>query len=240
MKEKIISMAVLIFFLIEGLIFLSGCEYQDNYNNALIGNMGNNENITDNKLIQNDTEITTDSKEKNIVVIGNYANQPIEWILLEDTGTEKLLITKYVIDYKPYNEGTVAKGTYWKDSSIRKWLNDEFMDLAFTEKEKNFIVLSEVQDYKEEKKIGDITKDKIFLLSSYQVNNYFDNASASYTAYAKSKDKYGSNSWWLIDSYISSLYKQCINDKGIVQNSPRVNENEGIRPAMWVKSEIGT
>ena len=96
--------------------------------------------------------------------------------------------------------------------------------------------MTDVQDYEEDGKLGDITQDKIFLLSDFQVNTYFNDASAEYTEYAKSKTDYVGNSWWLIDSYSSSLYKKCISKKGIVENTPRVNEKEGVRPAMWISS----
>ena len=35
---------------------------------------------------------------------------------------------------------------------------------------------------------------------------------------------------------MSGLYKNCVNRKGLVENSPRVNEKEGIRPAMWISN----
>ena len=40
----------------------------------------------------------------------------------------------------------------------------------------------------------------------------------------------------VINSYSSDLYKYVVNSSGEHENSPRVNEDEGVRPAIWVKT----
>ncbi len=60
--------------------------------------------------------------------------EPIEWIVGGKRGQEKerdglLLVSRYALDCRPYDEGG---GTEWKTSSLRKWLNGEFLKRAFT------------------------------------------------------------------------------------------------------------
>ena len=57
---------------------------------------------------------------------------------LEDGYMYLYLVSEYVLDAKPYNDMT-ADGFTWKDSSIRTWLNHDFMDTAFSGNEKKYI-----------------------------------------------------------------------------------------------------
>lgn len=57
------------------------------------------------------------------------------------------------------------------------------------------------------------------------------------TKYAIDQIKCPSNSYWLMTSYTSDLYKYLVSPDGSNQNNPRVNEDEGIRPVIWVKSD---
>ena len=56
------------------------------------------------------------------------------------------------------------------------------------------------------------------------------------TDYAKEQKSVTNDTWWLINSYSSDLYKYVVNSSGEHENSPRVNEDEGVRPAIWVKT----
>ena len=93
-----------------------------------------------------------------------------------------LLVSKYIIDAKYYNEegGDVT----WETSSIRKWLNNDFYNKAFDEKEKELIIEtllhtndeSGIRAYTVDEKYytigGNDTKDKIFLLSTDEIKKY--------------------------------------------------------------------
>ena len=63
---------------------------------------------------------------------GNTGNgaEDIEWIILARTGDNALLLSKYGLDTKRYNEG--YGDVTWGQSDIRSWLNGSFMDTAFT------------------------------------------------------------------------------------------------------------
>ena len=121
-------------------------------------------------------------KQGDIVTFGayeqdcNFANgpEPIEWIVLSKKDSQIFLFSKYALDRLPYDT-TQYKKCIWKVSSIRKWLNKKFYDVAFSEAEKAFIatVTNENPYYITEDKTvpGTDTKDKVFLLSEADVNN---------------------------------------------------------------------
>lgn len=109
------------------------------------------------------------SKQKwDIVTFGNYIDksgrQPIEWLVLDKCGDEITLVSKNLIDTHGFCE-TLC--TSWKDSDIRAWLNDEFMNRAFTKTEQKFLSSQTIEsDYgmpSEGKYVT--TTDKVYLLS---------------------------------------------------------------------------
>lgn len=118
---------------------------------------------------------------------GNSGNgtEQIEWIVLKKDGEDALLISKNILDTKPYN-GSGGDIT-WEDSSIRKWLNDDFYNTAFDARERMAIMLTRhnnpdsyeyyESDYQEVRSVedwagsgigavgGEQTEDFVFLLS---------------------------------------------------------------------------
>lgn len=115
----------------------------------------------------------------NYVTFGVYPqttegndNTPIEWLVLAREGNRILLISRYGLDVRLYNK--MYKSSTWESCSLRKWLNNEFLSTAFSEKEKKVILLtdvdnSKVQGYSEyDTDGGNNTQDYIFLLSYHE------------------------------------------------------------------------
>ena len=138
-------------------------------------------------------------KVGNIVKFGNYfindnkTKKPIEWRVLEASNNKALLITKDAIDYKPYNNNFVA--ITWEECSLRQWLNNEFINQAFSKEEQNEIILTNISNPNNPKygtRGGNNTQDKIFLLSIDETQKYFkDNKDreCKVTSYAKKQKK---------------------------------------------------
>lgn len=193
---------------------------------------------------------------------GNEENGPeeIEWIVLDVKGGKSLLLSRYALDVQPYH--TKSKKITWKDCSLRKWLNGEFLKAAFSKEERSLILKTKVdnsrkQGYQKWKKTkgGKDTKDKIFLLSYMEANKYFgtsfrgensEEAMAPLTEYAMRKGAdfpmlrwqegdpaYGS--WWLRSPGYVQVDAAVINSTGNVVDY-NINSGETcVRPAMWVK-----
>ncbi|WP_406043852.1 DUF6273 domain-containing protein [Succinimonas sp.] len=131
---------------------------------------------------------------------------PIEWLVLEVKGNEALLVSRYGLDCKPYNE-EFADVT-WEDCDLRKWLNNDFLNKAFTEEEQSRIKLSElVNDDNLEYEIsgGNDTQDRIFCLSLAEAVHFFKNdrkGECRATEYARNQGSWvnsgnGCCKWWL-------------------------------------------
>ena len=110
----------------------------------------------------------------DIVTFGSYeqddnmnnGKEDIEWKVLSKDSNGILLLSKYALDYLPYNKKNT--NITWEKCSLRKWLNKEFYDAAFNEKEKgmiNEVKLKNADNPEYGTKGGKDTFDKIFLLS---------------------------------------------------------------------------
>ncbi len=100
--------------------------------------------------------------------------EPIEWIVLDVKDGKALLLSKYILDAKPFNEE--LNDHVWGTSSIRKWLNDEFMNDAFTDDEQAAIIVTKVDNrtFQNENWYNgaDDTLDLVFLLSYFEATKY--------------------------------------------------------------------
>lgn len=104
--------------------------------------------------------------------------EPITWrVLNSDTG---LVMSDIILDSQPYNNFILTDGGLWGDtdktyrpnnyekSSIREWLNNDFLNTAFTESEKGRIMYTSVNNSASDaypEYSCDTTNDRVFLLS---------------------------------------------------------------------------
>ena len=207
--------------------------------------------------------------EKEIVKFGNYQQEsnknaekaPIEWIVLDNKDGKMLLLSKYIIDCKCYNEE--FKGTTWENCDLRKWLNEDFMNTAFTETEKSKIVTSKIKNDGNKEfgtSGGADTNDKIFCLSIDECEKYFGSDIKDYkentnlaikgTEYAKNVDNGGHNLWvldsdkwyagnscfWLRNTGYFQGHAALVNIDGSISSSGYYVDDSriGVRPALWV------
>lgn len=100
----------------------------------------------------------------------------IEWLVIEKNNNEMTLMSKYVIDNLPYNSN--GDDCTWEECSLRKWLNNEFYNMAFNEEEKNKIVAKTNTNmnnkfYDLDILGGDDTIDKVYILGVDDYLKYF-------------------------------------------------------------------
>jgi hypothetical protein len=96
-----------------------------------------------------------------------------EWRVLEITESKALLMKEDALHAMPYH--TDYKPVTWESSSLRQWLNSEYLDEAFTEEERKDILLSSIIN--EDNPVystdgGNNTEDYIFLLSISEALKY--------------------------------------------------------------------
>ena len=194
------------------------------------------------------------AKVGDYLIFGQYEqnNYPsdrpeeIEWLVLAKKGKQTLLISRYALDNRKYN---TSSETTWADCSLRKWLNESFVNDAFTTAEQNRIVNTGIKadsnpSYKTSP--GKDTTDKVFLLSITEVKEYFGELSSRQCqgtkycyAQGASKGKDGNCKWRLrTPGYNSSHVASVLPDGTINNDGDSVDSNTcAVRPAMWVMLE---
>lgn len=168
----------------------------------------------------------------------------IEWLVLEVKGGKALVISKYALDCQQYN--TSYTNVTWETCTLRKWLNNDFINAAFSADERTMIPTVTVSadknpDYSTNP--GNATQDQVFLLSITEVNKYFSSDSARQckpTDYAVANGAWESDSgncWWWLRSPgshpIRAAYVGSFGD--IRENGHRVHKDDrAVRPALWI------
>ena len=209
-------------------------------------------------------------QDNNGYTTGNvywFKYEPVQWRVLDPAAG--LVMAEPIIDAQPYNNYILKSGideygyiAYWgssaktyyannyAESSIRKWLNEDFYDTAFSTAQQNIIEYTTLDNsaYSSSHSAYDsaTTTDKIFLLSyndalntSYGFSNSTGSSSvgqAKPTAYAKAQGVYtssGRSYWWLRSpGYSSDLACEVNSDGYIYEGGNGVSNDYGIRPAL--------
>jgi hypothetical protein len=141
-----------------------------------------------------ETVTLKDAEIGDIVQMGTYeqdgdaeTEDPICWDVLDKDGNAVLLISHDVIAYQRFSDN--LKCVIWEDSQIRSWLNQEFYAEAFDEEEQASIRETTLENPStvgfaaHVDPSGDVqvresrpdTKDKIFLLSWKEAEQYYGN-----------------------------------------------------------------
>ena len=124
---------------------------------------------------------------------GKYVQDPatpIEWQYIANKDGHKMLLSKYALDVGAYNEEGYSSTT-WETCSLRKWLNNDFYNTAFSSADKEKIVTSHNENpdttslYTDRfialgdtnvtagGQGGNPTNDKVFLLSWTEARDIF-------------------------------------------------------------------
>lgn len=125
---------------------------------------------------------------------GNEANgkEPIEWLVLSQENDKMLVVSKYCLDYLKYPDDWESK-ICWETCTLRNYLNSDFINNSFSEKDQQSIILNDNQNKASDDFYstvdGNTTKDKVFLLSIDEVQKYLPAS----TSIESSKRAYGSD-----------------------------------------------
>lgn len=208
----------------------------------------------------------------DIITFGTYPHTaegndqtPIEWVVLDydKSNHRALLLSRYGLDARPYN--TEYADITWETCTLRSWLNDEFLNNAFSKEEQSAILLTEVdnssgQGYsKWNTSGGNNTQDRVFLLSYAEANKYLDvttenenntGSRVAPTDYAMQNGAWTSDSyktadgaaagwWWLRSPGYDRDYAADVGNAGSLI-CDFVNYDDGcVRPVFWLNLESG-
>lgn len=169
---------------------------------------------------------------------GNFSNgkEPILWRVLAIDGKKALLVSEQALDCRIFDDSFST----WGKSDIRKWLNGDFRDEAFSSGQKQGMMIG--RNTTERNNEGK-TEDFVFLLSETEVNNYLPNEYerlCTPTNYALSKGIEVNNGY-------CRYFLRTLNgdDKKVltIRSDGRMkytgtnvyDTSYGIRPAIWVR-----
>ena len=176
--------------------------------------------------------------------------EPIEWEVLAVQDNKALLVSKYALDMKRYNEE--SERVTWETCDLRAWLNEDFLESAFTKAERDRILLSRLDADKYTRSKGETgngTVDGVFVLSIKEANYYFNHNSARQceaTDYLKNQStavgKSGLCKWWLRSTGSFQKSSAIVNYSGEVFGPGAMVDDEScmVRPAIWVSLDDTT
>jgi len=120
------------------------------------------------------------AKAGDTVLFGKYEqnnkigeSEDIEWIVLKRSGDNVTLLSKKYLDAKVFN--TRENRGNWSTSTLREWLNGDFIKTAFSEKEQKYLCESSVKSVEfdsDENERLTTTKDKAYILSVDEFERY--------------------------------------------------------------------
>lgn len=185
--------------------------------------------------------LAMDMQPGDYVYFGHYEQdgdlatdyEGIEWLVLDRTGNQVTLLSRYLLDVLPYNDTDTAEAVTWEESSLRMWLNNAFFLTAFSRDEREAIRAVQLEN-----DAGNSTSDKVYLLSREEMEAYFEDEGsriATPTEYARQSID-PANWWWLRSRGGSENTAMIVTDTGLFSSSgDEVNfTGDGIRPAITV------
>ncbi len=192
-----------------------------------------------------------DAKVGDYVFFGAYeqdndttnGKEDIEWVVLEVKDGKALVISKYALDCKRYNDEYEAVA--WEDCTLRSWLNDEFINSAFSADEKAMIPTVAVSADKNPDygtNLGNQTEDRVFLLSITEANRYFGFDSerqcqaTDYAVAGGAPESDSGNCWWWVRSpgYFQAYAATVNSDGSVSEFGLGVDNDNAVRPALWI------
>lgn len=157
------------------------------------------------------------------------------WNVIKQDEYGYLLIAKDVVELREFS--TSYEDIAWEKSSIRKYLNDEFLQSNFSEIERNLIATTTIyssetaSQYLEDRAT---TQDKIYLLSIDEVQNLYHNDLDRIATYKGKK-----TSWWLRScchtSYEYSRVSEVSSGGSILYYGYHIGTKNVVRPVLHIK-----
>ena len=169
-----------------------------------------------------------------------FKYEPIKWRVLHYENSEAFLLADAILDSQPYHSEN--EEIDWEKSSIRAWLNNEFINKAFSNEENkaiNTVELINKDNSKYGTQGGKNTSDKIFLLSLAEVSRKKDGKKYGLLddemKACENSDFSKKVSWWWLRSPGDDRYCAAVvnSDGWVYGDGSRVNgSDDGVRPAL--------
>lgn len=187
---------------------------------------------------------------------GNEANgkEPIQWLVLEEKDGNLLLLSVKGLERHRFH--VRSNGEMWIGSELREWLNNSFLLTSFTPDESDSILLTSVEDDKNQTdskwntagRLGGTTQDKIFLLSYQEMLNLTTPdqrlCQPSDYLYAKGVSTVRKDSipycWYWLRTSAFRNNAVVVSEKGAFETCYIHHDYGVVRPALWVEASAVT
>ena len=221
---------------------------------------------SDDSAVQLDIKELQEASVGDYVLFGTYeqdndssnGGEDIEWLVLDIQDNKALLLSRYALDCAKYNTEYNFNDAIWETCSLRNWLNNGFISTAFNSDEQSLIpavTVNSDENSSDGQNAGNATQDKVFLLSSTEVDNYlpsseerkcapteyaikqYGNKKGVETDDAFKVDGKATCQWWLRSSGIHG--GAVIVDYGgsILYGGTKADYGHAVRPALWIDLE---
>lgn len=216
------------------------------------------------KSIDSENDVA-DLHAGDIVTFGRYYQNydelsPVKWRVLDVADDRALLLSDRALESKSFKVSSLKaddvanflanlkKEMVWSASDLRRWLNGDFFDICFNQKEQSMITTARHMSG-----FGEETEDRIFLLSQDEVEKYFPEPEDRQTGITmhvimeKYPGEYDLNKlakktdqlikdWWLrTSSELGANYVSGFNNRVL---SGIEHESLLVRPALWLSMNI--
>lgn len=172
-----------------------------------------------------------DYKVGEVVKFGMY-----DWIVLDKVDDKLLLLSRDLLECRPYNEEYVE--VTWEQCDLREYLNAEFLNNAFSEVDIEHITETNVctpdnLEYGCGTLGGNDTNDKIFLLSLNEVEKYLPDEKARITSLLGEEH---AGWWWLRTPGVRNDCAVFVGPDGSfeIYGDEVYDDYPGVRPALWL------
>ncbi len=197
----------------------------------------------------------------SVVTLGQYEQdnrtgtglEPIEWIVMMKKDGRVLLLSKYVLFNARYNEK--KEDVTWETCTLRKLLNEEFINDAFSPAERLLIARTYLENEanpissKSNTVGGKATRDRIFILSYgdfLSIARSMDDGLDLFSLDARPTDyayrhgvyrnpDYLTASYWCRTPGMAQSTVVFVDPEGTPLHTMRVDQaGFGVRPALWI------
>lgn len=148
--------------------------------------------------------------------------EPVVWVVAEKNGTKLTLVSKYCLTSMSYH--TEQAEVTWANCSLRKWLNEDFINASFSEPEKKILM---------NVKHGEIF-DTAYILDEETFDRFTKETSVGETSLTDFAKGQGDTHYtWLRSNEISQAAPRAtLKGERVTDGNPIVNQLLAVRPVI--------
>ena len=218
------------------------------------------ESAVSNESVQSEAHDRITSPEEadvgDVIVFGSYeqdndtsdGKEAIEWVVLEKSDDSLLVISRYALDGRVYDESYLG-GITWDTCSLRRWLNNDFFSEAFSQSEQmrieeRMVAAAVTPGSETSYSSSRETMDRVFILSTEEAQQYLTEElkKCEATAYAAEQDVYiskftGYCRWWTRTSVSGRNDAAFVDSEGSLDSGySSTYSSNAVRPAMRIRT----